>query len=43
MLFGVRLLAVVGLPHTFRNLHIREDGCESYTDYLKKGIIELGF
>jgi hypothetical protein len=22
---------------------IKADGCESYTDYLKKGIIELGF
>lgn len=26
-----------------KGIAIREDGCESYTDYLKKGIIELGF
>ena len=26
-----------------KGVAIREDGCESYTDYLKKGIIELGF
>ena len=35
-------------PPTFgcrweKGVAIREDGCESYTDYLKKGIIELGF
>lgn len=26
-----------------KGIAIREDSCESYTDYLKKGIIELGF
>ena len=26
-----------------KGVAIREDGCESYTDYLKKGIIELNF
>ena len=26
-----------------KGIAIKEDGCESYTDYLKKGIIELGF
>ena len=26
-----------------KGVAIREDGCESYSDYLKKGIIELGF
>lgn len=26
-----------------KGVAIRKDGCESYTDYLKKGIIELGF
>ncbi len=26
-----------------KGIAIKKDGCESYTDYLKKGIIELGF
>ncbi|MBQ8320714.1 MAG: aminopeptidase P family protein [Clostridia bacterium] len=26
-----------------KGIAIKENGCESYTDYLKKGIIELGF
>ena len=26
-----------------KGVAIKKDGCESYTDYLKKGIIELGF
>ena len=26
-----------------KGIAVKEDGCESYTDYLKKGIIELGF
>lgn len=26
-----------------KGIAVKDDGCESYTDYLKKGIIELGF
>ena len=26
-----------------KGIAVKRNGCESYTDYLKKGIIELGF